>query len=188
TKEIPFFDKLEKDGKISLFKLRALNSHNKPVELKEFTSFWNTPLNVAHFACHAFYKEDMPASSHILLSDEFAITIMDMEVYDIKIAGHPLIIINACKTGNLNPLYTSYFAAVFLKYGARGVVATECSVPDSFAADFAKTLYSYLLAGQPLGLSLLASRRYFMINYSNPSGLLYSMYASPAIRFVQVGG
>ena len=95
---------------------------------------------------------------------------------------------NACETGNLNPLYTSYFAKAFLKCGARGVVATECAVPDAFAADFAEQLYTHLLAGEPLGESLLAARRYFLENYHNPSGLLYSMYAPPTIRLLQAGG
>jgi len=93
---------------------------------------------------------------------------------------------NACETGNLNPLYTSYFSADFLKRGARGVVATECAVPDVFAADFAQQLYTHLLAGEQLGESLLATRRYFLEKYHNPSGLLYSMYAPPSIRLVNV--
>ena len=187
-KEVPFFEKLDGDGEIDLFKLRALDPEKKREEFKEFRSFWERALNLAHFACHAFYEDELPNLSHILLSDEFPITLMDLEVYGISINGHPLIILNACETGNLNPLYTSYFAAAFLKYGARGVVATECAVPDSFAADFAEQLYAHLLAGEPLGESLLATRRYFLEEYHNPSGLLYSMYAPPSIRLVHTGG
>lgn len=186
-KEIPFFENLDGDGKIALFKLRALDPGKKREEFKAFKSFWGETLNLAHFAYHAFY-EDPPNLSHILLSDEFPISLQDMEVYGITINGHPLIIMNACETGNLNPLYTSYFAAAFLKYGARGVVATECAVPDAFAADFAQQLYAHLLAGEPLGESLLATRRYFLEKYYNPSGLLYSMYAPPSIRLAQIGG
>ena len=125
-----------------------------------------------------------PAKQYMLLSDEFPISLQDLEVYEITIHGHPLIIMNACETGNLNPLYTSHFVGSFLKYGARGVVATECAVPDSFAADFAHKLYGHLLAGELLGESLLATRRYFLHEYHNPSGLLYSMYAPPSIRLM----
>jgi CHAT domain-containing protein len=113
---------------------------------------------------------------------------MDMEVYGIVVNGHPLVVLNACETGNLNPLYTANFAAAFLKYGALGVVATECAVPDAFAADFAQQLYTHLLAGEPLGESLLATRRYFLEEYHNPTGLLYSMYAPPSIRLAYTGG
>jgi hypothetical protein len=185
-KEIPFFEKLDGDGKITLFKLRPLDPERKQEELREFKGFWENALNLAHFACHAFYEDESPNLSRILLSDEFPITLMDMEVYGISTNGHPLIIMNACETGNLNPLYTSYFAADFLKRGARGVVATECAVPDAFAADFAQQLYTHLLAGEQLGESLLATRRYFLEKYHNPSGLLYSMYAPPSIRLVNI--
>jgi hypothetical protein len=187
-KEIPFFEKLDRGSEIALFKLRALDPEKKQEEFKEFKAFWAEAFNLAHFACHAFYEDESPDLSHILLSDEFPITLMDMEVYGVAIKGHPLIIMNACETGNLNPLYTSYFAAAFLKYGARGVVATECAVPDAFAADFAQHLYIRLLAGRPLGKSLLATRRYFLEKHHNPSGLLYSMYAPPSIRLAYTGG
>jgi hypothetical protein len=186
-KEIPFFEQLDGDGRIALFRLRNLDPTKRREEFKEFKGFWSNAFNLAHFACHAFY-EDPPNLSRIVLSDEFAITLQDMEVYGIAIDDHPLIIMNACETGNLNPLYTSHFAAAFLKYGARGVVATECAVPDAFAADFAQQLYAHLLAGELLGESLLATRRYFLDKYQNPSGLLYSMYAPPSIRLAQVGG
>ena len=93
---------------------------------------------------------------------------------------------NACETGNLNPLYTSRFVAAFMRAGALGVVATECALPDIFAARFAKKLYLYLLKGKPLGASLLATRQYFLKKYHNPSGLLYSMYAAPSIKIVRI--
>jgi len=186
AREMPFLEKLHRDGKIVLFKLRALDPEKKWDELKAFRNFWYNALDLAHFACHAFYKDESPDSSYILLSDEFPITLMDMEVYSLSISGHPLIIMNACETGNLNPLYTSHFASAFLRYGARGVVATECAVPDAFAADFVEQLYAHLLAGKPLGEGLLATRRYFLEKHHNPSGLLYSMYAPPSIRLVNV--
>jgi hypothetical protein len=185
--EIPFFEKLRKDGKIALFKLRPLNPEQRRDEYNAFKSFWEEAFNLAHLACHAFYEGEAPNKSHILLSDEFSVTLMDMEVYGIEINGHPLVILNACETGNLNPLYTANFAAAFLKHGARGVVATECAVTDDFAADFAQQLYKHLLAGEPLGQSLLATRRYFLEEHNNPSGLLYSMYAPPSIHLVQKG-
>jgi hypothetical protein len=186
-KEIPFFEKLEKDGKIVLFQLRALdpNPEKKQEGIGEFKVFWKNGLKLAHFACHAFYDKISPNQSRIQLSEKFRISLQDMVTYDVDISGHPLIIINACETGNLNPLYTAHFVARFLKSGARGVVATECAVPDAFAADFAIELCTSLFAGEPLGKSLLATRRYFLEEHDNPSGLLYSMYASPDIKLLQ---
>ena len=186
-KEIPFFRQLAAEGKIELLHLRDLdpNPAKKAQEIREFRNFWQNPLNLAHFACHAIYDDKAPEKSYVLLTDRFAVSLMDIDVYEVAITGHPLIVMNACETGNLNPLYTSHFAAMLLKHGARGVVATECAVPDDFAADFVQQLYAHLLAGETLGDSLLAARRYFLEERDNPSGLLYSMYAPPSIRLVR---
>ena len=187
-KELHFFKTLEKENKVNLYVLRSLNPSEKHKELEEFKDFWNNRFDLAHFACHANYDNDSPQRSYVLLSEDFKITLLDMDAYDMKIDGHPLVFMNACETGNLNPLYTSNFAATFLKYGAMGVVATECSLPDSFAADFAEQLYTHLLSGDSLGKSLLAKRKYFLENYDNPSGIVYSMYAPPSIRLIPIGG
>jgi hypothetical protein len=186
-KEIPHFEKLHDEGRIILCKLRPLDPESKLAEFREFKQFWHNELQLAHFACHAAYEETVPDRSHIVLSDEFPITLMDLEVYGIAILGHPLVVLNACQTGNLNPLHTAYFAGAFLRYGARGVVATECAVPDEFAADFAAQLYAHLLDGESLGTSLLAVRRHFLRERGDPTGLLYSMYAPPAIRLTSIG-
>jgi hypothetical protein len=185
AKEIPFFEKLADDGEIDLVKLCALDPNKKLDELRRYQRFWSNAFSLAHFACHAFYVDGSPDESSLLLSDEFQVSLMDMMNYDIAINGHPLVFMNACETGNLNPLYTSYFAEAFLERGVRGVVATECTIPDGFAADFAEHLYTYLLAGKSLGESLLATRRHFLKKFHNPAGLLYSMYAPPSIRLAK---
>jgi len=65
-KELPFFEKLADDGKIALFKLRPLDPENKLEEFKEFRSFWEEALNLAHFACHACYVDGSPDRTCIL--------------------------------------------------------------------------------------------------------------------------
>lgn len=180
-KEIPFFKRLAANGKITLFELRPLYKEKWDEEFEEFRRFWNYSFDLAHFACHASYEEP-PSKSRILLSHRFPVTLEDMEVYELNIRGSPLVIMNACETGNLNPLYTSYFAAAFQKCGALGIVATECTVPDELAADFAEQLYVHLLEGKELGESLLETRRYFLRERHNPLGLLYSMYAPSGFK------
>jgi hypothetical protein len=180
--ELPFFEQLHTENRIQLVKLRTLDLQQKWEELQEFLAFFKHPFDLIHFACHAHYEHESPDTSYILLSENFPVTLMEMDVHGMTTCNHPLVVMNACETGNLNPLYTSYFAAALLKYGARGVVATEGTIPDTFAADFAQQLYSYLLAGNRLGTSLLAARRYFLEKDNNPLGLLYSMYAPPSIR------
>lgn len=194
-KEIPFFVSLVREKKILLIELRALDPTKKREEFGELRSFLNTAFDLIHLACHASCDSRSHSLSHIRVSNDFKISLNDMGNYlvdsenePLVFGGYPLVILNACETGNLNPLYTSFFAKEFLKHGARGVVATECEVPDAFAADFAQQLYGHLLDGKPLGESLLATRRYFLEKYHNPSGLLYSMYAPPSIRLAQTGG
>ena len=183
-KEIPYFEQLAAENKIKLFKLRPLFSIKEEEELEEFKLFLSKETQIAHFACHAYHEKDSPHRSSFKLSNNFEIYLRDLEVYGLDITGSPLLILNACETGSINPLYTSHFAGLFLKYGARGVVATECAVPDSFAADFTEQLYTHLLAGRPLGESLLQVRQHFWQQDGNPSGLLYAMYAPPSIRLV----
>jgi hypothetical protein len=184
-RELAFFERLAAEGKIVLRKLRALDPGRRPEEIEQFRGFWKEALNLAHLACEAIYEDQFPSRSHLLLSEEFPVSLQDLEVYPIAIDGHPLVVLNACRTGNINPLYTSYFAGAFLRLGARGVVATECLVPDTFAADFVEQLYLRLLGGRPLGESMRAARQFFLRERGDPSGLLYSMYASPSIRLTR---
>lgn len=184
--EVPFFEKLHDQGEIQLLRLRNLNSdpQEKLAELKEFKALWSKGLDLAHFACHVFYEEGQPDKSHFLISDAFPVTLMDLDVYEFNIIGFPLVIMNTCTTGNIDPRYTSDFASTFLRYGARGVIATEGAITDTFAAAFTEQLYCRLLNEEPLGQSVLDTRKYFLKQHYNPSGLLYSMYAPPSIRLV----
>lgn len=76
---------------------------------------------MVHFACHASYDHNFPKESHIELSDAFRITLSDITtIRNFAIKDHPLIIMNACETGHLNPLFTMSFAKTFIEYGARG--------------------------------------------------------------------
>jgi hypothetical protein len=186
--ELNFFQELYAGGQITLRLLHSLDPQLRQEGIEEFRKFWKNSLDLAHLACHAVCNHESPNCSHILLSEEFQITLRDMNAYDMAISGYPLIVLNACGTGTLNPLHTSHFVAAFLKHGARGVVATECAVPDMFAADFAQKLYTDLFTGKQLGESLLAARRHFLTEHGNPSGLLYSLYANPSIQLVKAGG
>jgi CHAT domain len=186
--EIPIFNQLAANEQITLLHLQDLDPKKKQEELRVLRSFWENNFDFVHIACHAFYKEEDPSLSYITVSDNFPISLRDIELYDIFLKGHPLIILNACGTGNLNSLSTSRIAATFLRHGARGVVATECALPDAFAAKFSEQLYRHLFAGETLGQSLLVARRHFFENFLNPLGLLYSLYGPPSIRLLKIAG
>lgn len=181
SREIPALQKLHQQGQIYLLLLRSLNSSRHEQELAEFAHFLSEKIEIAHLACHAYEKQPLTLS-YLLVSDEFPITIEDFRVYDLGLEHNPLVILNACRTGTMNPLYTSNWAALFWERGARGVLATEFRVPDWFAASFIEELYPRFLSGKPIGPSLLAVRQHFWNQKGNPLGLAYALYSSPSIR------
>jgi hypothetical protein len=183
-REIPFFLMLHKQKKIRLVKLRPLDPTMRDAELPVFIKFWKKPFDVAHLACHAV-GETGSLSAYIELSDSFRISLQDMESGHLNIRNLPLVVLNGCQTGNLDPLHILSIASTFLKEGARGVVATEYAVPDSLAADFTEQLYTYLLSGETLAVSLLATRWYLLEQHHNPVGLMYALYAPPNFHFIK---
>jgi hypothetical protein len=182
NKEIPFFKALKKSGRISLRQLPGLDPNNKDSELCRFKDFLNRPLDVAHFACHAQYVENPSWDSFIQLSKGIQISLLDLAAEPtIAIRDFPLVVLNACKMGNMNPMDVHYFAGDFIRYGALGVIATEAEVPDDLAADFTEHLYDHLLDEKFLGESVLLARQE-LLKQGNPVGLLYALYAPPIIR------
>jgi hypothetical protein len=175
--ETQFFKKLHHQGNIELFMLRSLDKDQKVAEFRHLKSFWKTPFDIAQIACHAKFHDNDRKRCYLELTRDFPIDLDDLKNYDVVLDNSPLVILNACGTGNLNPQYASNFTTMFLDQGAVGVVATECILPDAFAAEFTKALYQRFLNGAPLGECLLETRRYFLEVYANPAGLLYSMYA-----------
>ncbi len=184
AREIPFFNDLDKDGKIALRKLPRLDPtvNKKETELHRFKQFLKQSRHVVHFACHALSNEKDPLKSFIQLSDGIQISLADLsQAPTALMKGFPLVVLNACSTGRLSPMNVRYFAGNFIQYGALGVVATEANVPDNLAADFTQKLYPHLLNGEYLGDSVLRTRQELW-EQGNPVGLLYALYGSPIIR------
>jgi CHAT domain len=184
AEEVPALQDLHRQSRILLSSLRPLDAAQRDAELEYLGHFLSDEeLQIVHLACHAF-KEKTLSQSYLRISDKFRVSIEDFLVREFEIKQKPLVILNACLTGTMSPLYTSNWAALFWERGARGVLATEFHVPDWFAAAFIGQLYSHLLVGKPIGESLLAMRHYFWVKQNNPLGLAYALYSSPAIRVV----
>jgi hypothetical protein len=183
-REIPALRKLHQSKQIHLLFCHPMNANQRDKELEGFGRFLRKNIQIAHLACHA-RKEQQIFQSYLLVSNDFPITIEDFGTREFEIKHRPFVILNACLTGTINPLHTANWAAEFWKRGARGVLATEFHVPDSFAAAFTEQLYNHFLSGTPIGEALLATRRYFWEEQSNPLGLAYALYSSPSIRIAK---
>lgn len=179
--EIPALEKLQTEQRILLLRLRTLHAEQHAQELGEFNVFLRKRVDIIHLACHAYQQHPL-SRSYLVVEDNFEISIQDFTVYQFHIENNPLVILNACRTGTMDPLSTANWARLFWERGARGVLATEFRVPDSFAARFTPQLYESFLAGTNIGESLLHTRRHFWKTDGNPLGLAYALYSSPSIR------
>jgi hypothetical protein len=98
--------------------------------------------------------------------------------------NRPFVFLNACESATPGKLLqTLSFPTGMLKFGAGGVIATACTVPDNFASAFASKFYEFLLTKLEKNISvnigevLLETRLYFLHNFNNPLGLAYGLYA-----------
>jgi CHAT domain-containing protein len=188
--EITFFQNLYSTGQIYLNILRDLKSSDDyeilEVEMDEVRSFFESEQDIAHFACH-LHLSDSADSSSLIISDDFYLTPNLLDKYKVKLEGKPLLILNTCDSGILNPLQMSGFISYMIRYaGTIGVLATECKIPSEFASAFAQEFYkNFLEQGMTIGKAVFYSRQTFLSSeYNNPLGLLYSMYqVDPEYRF-----
>jgi hypothetical protein len=142
------------------------------------------PLDVVEFACHGRHDDSNRWHSYLQLSNEYKLTLLDLDAMELSLDSHPLVLLNTCMSGMPDPVSAIGFANVFLQCGACGVIATESEVLDEFAGQFAVELYDRLLSGQPVGQSLREARRYFLTTQNDLTGLAYSLYASPETRLI----
>ena len=144
---------------------------------------------VVHFACHCSNPKDLEVEDALLIltAQPQSIEVAKGKFLARKKRGfreRPLIFLNACESATpLHMLQAFDFPRILLDFGAGGVIATVCTVPDNFASAFATEFYRRLLekplsnAPAYIGETLLETRLYFMEEYNNPLGLAYGLYA-----------
>jgi len=150
---------------------------------------------VVHFACHC---DNVPGATGgsgnvtraylAMTAHKRTIELKLRELLKWKGKGFrhgPLVFLNACKSATPAYLLQAFgFPMTLLQFGAGGVIATACPVPDTFASAFATEFYRRLLDRQALheyptyvGEALLETRLHFLNEYNNPLGLAYGLYA-----------
>ena len=157
---------------------------------------------IIHFACHCDNPESAGASEAYLnltsSGTELTLYLETLLAFqDYGFIHQPFVFLNAC--GSATPghlLQTISFPSEILAFGAGGVIATACTLPDSFASAFGAEFYRRLLrlteqssipgadsesdlVLQPadIGEALLQTRLHFLHQYNNPLGLAYGLYA-----------
>jgi HAMP domain-containing protein len=150
---------------------------------------------IVHFACHCFNPTESGASQAYLClmpDDKMNLRLGKFRVEARRKGGFrykPLVFLNACESATpLHLLQSLNLPTSLLDFGAGGVIATACTVPDKFASAFAAEFYRRLFrcetqADQPfsscsnsVGEALLETRWHFLREYRNPLGLAYGLY------------
>jgi hypothetical protein len=146
---------------------------------------------VVHFACHCASSaaEGALEAYLVLTAHEREIEMRAGQFLGRKKKGFrhsPLVFLNACASGTpLHLLQSFKLPETLVRFGAGGVIATACPVPDNFAGAFAAEFYDQLLLRCQqidefptyVGDALLATRLHFLRAHNNPLGLAYGLYA-----------
>lgn len=74
------------------------------------------------------------------------------------------------------------WAEKFLRAGAAAFIGSLWEVSDSMAREFAQELYGCLVAGEPLGMAVMAARRAVATEPGDPTWLAYAVYGDPQAR------
>ncbi|TDN92833.1 CHAT domain-containing protein [Microbacterium sp. BK668] len=140
---------------------------------------------VLYLYCHAVASDKDSDDSYLVMTGDQRITLGELAVYapiEDQLSSHPLVIINACESGDLSPNFYDGFVPYFLAKGARGVIGTECKTPGRFASEWAIAFFDRFFGGEPLGEAVLSLRRDFLDKHGNPLGLLYGVHCDTDTR------
>jgi len=150
-----------------------------------------SPIHIAYFFCHATGGKGSSDSALILQAPGSNEKPEWLPWNDIaqslvgKLSDRPaLVFLNGCRTAAYRPDALSPFIRVFVdQAGASGLIGTEISVWDVFAAEIAEKFLREFLDCKPAGPALLKARR-AMLAKKNPLGLVYTLFAWNDLKLV----
>lgn len=141
-------------------------------------------VDLAYFYVHAGAGHAR-AEPHLSLTDA-AIGRNNLRAWRTRLGLHwshaPLVILNGCGTGDYGPDAYSSLINEFRSYGAAGVVGTECVVSEAIAGTYVSEVLARFASGESLGPIMLDVRRRFLLEWSNPSALVYTLYAPSDVQ------
>jgi hypothetical protein len=131
--------------------------------------------SVIYVYCHgAGAAPGTGESESLRLDADCAVTPFDA-VPESRHSAAPVVVLNACQTGNTSPLLFTGFLDMFRKQGALGVIATSFYIPIVFGAEFGARLVEACITHKvPLGERVRRLRRDYARG-GNPVPLFYSV-------------
>jgi hypothetical protein len=139
--------------------------------------------DLIHFSTHGEYNKDSPLLSAIELEGRVQLRAEDISGAATKFGNSsPLVILNACQTGNQGFSLTGVqgWATKFLEAGASTFIGTLWSVSDEIAFRFVQELYNELSNGTTLGEAVRKARNACKQS-GDPSWLAYQLYGHPNV-------
>lgn len=169
--------------------------HPNPAADREGVLKLSPKTDVLYFLCHCdrAVARDEPYLHLGIRDDDEARRIYSSTVLDWATSSladwdriHPLVVINGCHTGDLEPGEVLNFVSAFATAGASGVVGTDISVQLPVAIDIGERLIGKLLGpeGRKIG-EALREVRWDLANRGNLLGLCYSAYGQADLAFVR---
>ena len=156
--------------------------------------------HIVHFCGHAFFDENQPEESAIVLYDQRMTTAALAGAF--KQFRPTLCFVNGCETvrsdesaasEGLTDLQRSYsvygLARPFLEAGSY-LLGSRWRLVDDAAAQFAQTFYQSLLGdGQPVGKAITQARQAVYENYRGSfAWASYVFYGDPRVQFTPIRG
>ena len=138
-------------------------------------------IDLLHFSTHGEHNKDSPLLSAIELEGRVPLRPEDISGAVMKFGNSsPVVILNACQTGNQGFSLTGVqgWATRFLGAGASVFIGTLWSVSDETAFKFVQALYNELSNGTTLGEAVRQARNNCKQS-GDPSWLAYQLYGHP---------
>jgi hypothetical protein len=137
------------------------------------------PLALLYLFCQARASGGSNPSLRFGVTNATADTLDLLDLVESPLADQPLVFLNACGTGEADPLLANQLLLHFFRRGCRAVIATECRVPIVLASRVATTFLRFFyrdVDAQPMaaGEAMALTRRFLWDEYRNLGGLFYS--------------
>jgi CHAT domain-containing protein len=176
--------------------VRSGREATKPVLYADFRS---GAFDVLHYAGHAHFDSQRPASSGILCADGQVLSGRDLAGLS-KLPA--LVFFNACESGRLRSSYAKdkrkldiedriernvSLAEAFLRGGVANYIGTFWPVQDASAKRFGLLFYEQLLSGATLGEAILKGRN-ALENLPSVDWADYILYGSPDFVLKETAG